>query len=224
MQKLQSSTLQMFLENLIEELKRANEDIGYYETKELDIPFIVSSLWQSFNNNPDKYKDFISDLDNYPEYNVLINESKNTYNGIIDVVVILTRCNPYENTKSFVNYVSPEYHYNFEFSYDERHWGYCDCTPDMPDYREDKHCCGHGCDTAFCEFELYKALHITKDTWQGDEHDYWDFEDEFYIDDKELADKKTEEERKRMIEELKNQIESASKKLAELEGMCNEIN
>ena len=88
----------------------------------------------------------------------------------------------------------------------------------MPDYREDKHCCGHGCDATFCEFELHKVLHITKDTWNGDEHDYWDFEDDFYMSDKELADKKAEEDRLREIKELKNQIETASKKLKELVG------
>ena len=38
------------------------------------------------------------------------------------------------------------------------------------------------------------------------------------MSDKELADKKAEEDRLIKIEELKNQIETASKKLAELEG------
>ena len=38
------------------------------------------------------------------------------------------------------------------------------------------------------------------------------------MNDKELADKKAEEDRLRKIEELKNQIEVASKKLKELMG------
>ena len=218
MKKLQNNTLQKFIENLIEELKRENEDIKYCNGKKLDIPFIISSLWQSFNNYSDMYKEFVSDLEYYSEYNIIIEKSKNDYNGIIDVLVSLVK---YKNgAEDFLldNNEYPGYGYRFEFSYDERNWGYCECTPDMQDYREDKHCCGHGCDASFCLFELHKVLHIAKDYWHGDEHDYWDFEDEFYVSDKELADKKAEEDRMRKIEELKNQIEVASKKLAELEG------
>jgi hypothetical protein len=42
----------------------------------------------------------------------------------------------------------------------------------MKDYREDKHCCGHGCDCTFCSFALYKVMHVGGDVWEGDEHDY----------------------------------------------------
>ena len=65
MKKLQNNTLQKFLDNVITELKRHNDDRQLYDIdiQELDIPFIVSSLWQSFNNNPGKYKEFISDLE-----------------------------------------------------------------------------------------------------------------------------------------------------------------
>lgn len=218
MQKLQNDTLQKFIEVLIDELKRENEDRKVHDIKELDIPFIISSLWQSFNNRENDYKEFIADLESYSEYNVILEESKNDYDGIIDVFVNLIKYK--NNTEDFLldNYDYPDYDYRFEFSYDERNWEYCDCTPDMPDYREDKHCCGHGCDATFCKFELHKVLHIIKDFWHGDEHDYWDFEDEFYMSNKELADKKAEEDRLRMIKELKDQIEAASKKLADLES------
>ena len=59
---------------------------------------------------------------------------------------------------------------------------------------------------------------MSRHSWDGDERDYWDLEDEFYMSEKEIDDKKAEEDRLRKIEELKNQIEVASKKLAELEG------
>ena len=226
MKKLQNNTLQKFIENLIEELKRENEDIKYCNGKKLDIPFIISSLWQSFNNRENDYREFISDLKNYSEYNVIIEDSKDDYNGIVDIFINLVKYEVLDDAEDFSsdNYDCPGYGYRFEFSYDERNWGYCECTPDMPDYREDKHCCGHGCDAHFCQFDLYKVIHITKDTWNGDEHDYWNFEDEFYMSEKELSDKKAEEDRLRKIEELKNQIEVASKKLAELENKINETN
>lgn len=41
MQKLQNDTLQKFLDNFINELKRENNDREYHETRKLDIPFII---------------------------------------------------------------------------------------------------------------------------------------------------------------------------------------
>lgn len=214
MQILQNYILQKFLDKFINELKNYNDYMKYLGTKELNIPFIISSLWQSFDKNTYKYEEFISDLEKWSDYQISIDESTNDYDGIIDVTVVLVDV----NNSEYLDIVYSNYNYRFEFSYDERLFGYCECTPDMPDYREDKHCSGHGCDASFCQFILYKVLHITKDTWHGDEHDYWDFEDEFYASDKELADKKAVEEKTRMINELKRRIEAESKKLAELEG------
>ena len=214
MQKLKNDTLQKFLDNFINELKRENNDREYHETRKLDIPFIISTLYQSFNDSTDKYKEFISDLRNWSDYGIIIENPTDEYNGIVDVSINLIK---YSDDYLF-GFEKPNYDYKLCFSYDERNWGYCECTPDMPDYREDKHCCGHGCDASFCAFELHKIVHVINDTWDGDEHDYWDFEDELSGSDKELADKKAEEDRLRKIEELKNQIETASKKLAELEG------
>lgn len=217
MKKLQNDTLQKFLDNFINELKRKNNCREYNETRKLDIPFIISTLYQSFYNNTDNYKDFISDLEKWSDYRIIIENPVNEYNGFIDATITLIKYSD-EESDYYQDYDTPDYYYKLCFEYDERNWGYCECTPDMPDYREDKHCCGHGCDTSFCAFELHKIVHVVKDTWHGDEHNYWDFEDEFYASDKELADKKAEEDRLIKIEELKNQIETASKKLAELEG------
>ena len=217
MQKLQNSTLQKFLYKFINELKRENNDREYHELRKLDIPFIISTLYQSFDNNTDKYKEFISDLRNWSDYGIIIENPVNEYNGIVDATITLIKYSD-EESDYYQDYDTPGHDYKLCFSYDERNWGYCECTPDMPDYRADKHCCGHGCDASFCAFELHKIVHVINDTWDGDEHDYWDFEDDFYKDDKELADKKAEEDRLREIKELKNQIETASKKLKELVG------
>lgn len=213
MQKLKNNTLQKFLDSFIDELKRENSDREYHDTRKLNVPFIISTLYQSFNDSTDKYKEFISDLRNWSDYGIIIENPTDEYYGIIDVSINLIK---YSDDCLF-GFEKPNYDYKLCFSYDERNWGYCECTPDMPDYREDKHCCGHGCDASLCAFELHKIMHVVKDTWHDDEHDYWDFEDGFYANDKEMADKKAEEDKARMIEELKNQIEVASKKLAELE-------
>ena len=217
MQKLENYTLQKFLDAFVTELKRENSDREHHGTRKLNIPFIISTLYQSFNNNAEKYKELISDLEKWSDYGLSIDKPVNDYEGIIDVEINLIKYDE-ESEEDFYEYDTPNYDYKLCFSYDERDWGYCECTPDMDDYREDKHCCGHGCDASFCEFELHKILHITKDTWHGDEHAYWDFEDEFYVSDKELEEKKVKEDKERKIRNLKETIEEATKKLAELEG------
>lgn len=217
MQKLENYTLQKFLDAFVNELKRENSDREYHGTRKLNIPFIISTLYQSFNNNTDGYKELISDLEKWSDYGLSIDKPVNDYCGIIDVEISLIKYDE-KSEEDFCEYDTPNYDYKLCFYYDERNWGYCECTPDMDDYREDKHCCGHGCDASFCEFELHKILHITKDTWHGDEHAYWDFEDEFYASDKELEEKKAKEDKERKIRNLKETIEEATKKLAELEG------
>lgn len=217
MQKLENYTLQKFLDKLIEYLKREKE-YSRLKNDQLDIPFIISAMYQSFKNNTEKYEDFIADLDKYSDYGLYVEESQNDYNGLIDIGITLVKYINDENDPTFTDYDNPDYDYKFTLTYDERRYAYCECTPDMEDYRADKDCCGHGCDASFCAFELHKILHIVKDTWHGDEHDYWEFEDDFYASDKELGEKKAEEDKARMIKELKARIEADNKKLAELVG------
>ena len=218
MYKLENYTLQKFLDSLVEELNRENVDREQTGTKQLDIPFIISTLYQSFKNNPDKYNEFIEDLIEWSDYFIVINDSHNTYNGIIDVDVILSK----EYLES--EFENPNYDYRFCFNYDNRHYGYCECTPDMPDYREDKHCCGHGCDAAFCEFDLHKVMHIASESWDGDEHDYWDFEEEFYASEEEIAERKLRIDRELAIKELKENIAAEQKRLEKLEAELNDTN
>lgn len=208
MKKLQNDTLQQFIDNLIEELKEENEYRLYHKEKELNIPFIISTLYQSFENDDrNTYKDFISDLKAQPYYHISFNEPIDDSYSIIDVDVSFA----YD-----LNSNTDYYSYKICFSFDDRLYGFCECTSDMPDYREDKGCCGHGCDASFCRFTLYKIQTITNDAWHGDEHDYWDFEDEFYMNEKELAEKREQEIKKEEIQELKDRICSDSKKLFSL--------
>ena len=212
MKKMQNNILQQFIDNLIEELKEENKDRKYNDKKELNIPFIISSLYQSFENHIDSYEEFINDLKTYFDYQIIIRNPSNNYNGIIDVDVNLIQYKGYNDYE----YDYPGYNYKICFFYDERDYGWCECTPDMEDYREDKHCCGHGCDASFCSFSLHKVVDVTSGSWDGDEHDYWDFEDEFYMNEKDLAEKREQEKKKREIQELKNRMNSDSKKLADL--------
>lgn len=156
-------TLQNFIDKLIDELKYENELRKSSGEHKLNIPFIISLLYQSFERDEDRYNQFILDL-YYHNYDLIIHVSEDE---IANVYITL------DNEEAL-------HEYELSFYYDERNWGYCECSPDMPDYREDKHCCGHGCDADFCSFTLNKIVRISNDTWHGDEHDYWEFEDEFY--------------------------------------------
>lgn len=217
MQKLQNDTLQKFLDRLTEYLKSENKDREYENKSEdnkkqiFDIPFLISSLWEAFRAEQSTYSDFIECLNKSYDYQINIVEPDNDYYGICKAIVSF-----HISEKLYEGFEN--YHYEIDFFYDPRDWGYCECTSDMSDYREDKRCCGHGCDWWAPAFEIRKSFKMGNHSWNGDEHDYWDFEDKFYADDNELADKKAEEDKARMIKELKNRIEAESKKLAELEG------
>ena len=215
MQKLKNGTLQKFLEKLIKKLKDENELRKIKGKIKLDIPFIISTLYQKFQNNTKEYRMFIDDLIKYPDYSIVVLDNQTDWDGLIDVDINLTKYKM--GLDDLMDFDSPDYDYKICFTIQERDWKYCECTPDMPDYREDKGCCGHGCDSSFCEFSLYRILHIISGSWDGDEYDYWNFEDEFYISDKELAKKKEKEDRERQIEELRNRIEMDQKRLAKLE-------
>lgn len=217
MQKLENSTLQRFLEELTDALKAENEDREYENKSEddrysiLNIPFIVSSLWEAFKTEPNTYSDFIKCLNKAYDYQINIVEPDNDYYGICKAIVgFHVSDKVYEGLE--------EYQYEIEFYYDPRDWGYCQCKPTDKDYREDKDCCGHGCDWWASAFEIRKSYIIGRHSWDGDEHDYWDFEDDFYKDDKELAKQEEERQKELEIKELKARIEADSKKLAELEA------
>lgn len=220
MQKLQNDTLQKFLDRLTEELKSENKDREYENKSEdnkksiFDIPFLISSLWEAFRAEQSTYSDFVECLNKSYDYQINIVEPDNDYYGICKAIVSFHISEKvYEGVE--------DYHYEIDFFYDPRDWGYCDCTPDMEDYRVDKQCCGHGCDWWAPAFEIRKSFNMGGNSWHGDEHSYWDFEDEFYTSDKELADKKAEDNRLREIEFLKKEIENASKRLSELEKEVN---
>lgn len=215
MQKLENYTLQKFMDCVVEALKDENENKERYGQRTYNIPFVISSLYQSFKNETDKYKNFIEDLEKWSDYYVNVEDVKNE---IAQVMIVLMKYKDIDEEDCYDDYDCPNYDYRLAFSYDERYYGYCMCTPEMEDYREDKKCCGHGCDATFSSFELHKIIRVACDRWHGDEHDYWEFEDEFYASDKELAEKIEKERREKEIMSLKARIEADSKKLAELEA------
>ena len=205
-------TIQNFIERLVEVLKCENTYQKLNGIK-LDIPFLVSVLWQDLMDNYECYNELCSDLRDCDNYDIVIGED-NYY--ICKVNVFLY--NETEND-SWQCVEEANFRYEITFSYDERNLGYCECKPSDPDYRKDKHCCGHGCDWEAPSVEVRKSFLVSNHSWSGNEHDYWDFEDKFYADDKEENKKKLLAERECKIRNLKETIENAQKELKELENL-----
>ena len=179
MQKLQNYILQEFINKCIVILEKENDNRKFHRKTELNIPFILSSLYQSFVMNQDKYKEFISDLETYSDYRINIEDSEDDSDGIIDMNIILY------NRKADL----PNYKYKICFSEDDREYD---------DY---------GYDATFCEFLLKKVIYVIGDSWHGDEQDYLAFEDEFYNNEtrteKSEKEKRIQELKLRIEEETK---------------------
>lgn len=201
-------TIQNFIEQLIDVLKYENT---YREPngKKLDIPFLVSVLWQDLTNNYECYNEFCSDLRDCDNYDIVI-ENCDYY---------ICKANVFLYNENWECVEESEFRYEIVFGYDERHWGYCKCSLGDKDYRKDKHCCGHGCDWDAPWIMVRKSFLVSEHSWSGDEHDFWDFEDKFYADDKEENEKKLLAEREYKIKNLKETIENAQRELKELENL-----
>ena len=195
MLKLKNDIFQELIDDVIEVFKRENEE----SDKKYDIPFLISILWQEFNNRPEHYKELEEDLKN--SCDICINK----FSEYPEILIYF--------------WDVQKLSYRIRFETDERYWGDCECNPDMKDYREDKKCCGHGCDWIAPAVTITKCCDIASHhTWNGDEHDYWDFEDMYYKKEKEEATKKLIKTKKREIEYWKDVIKNAENKLEELEN------
>lgn len=205
-------TIQKFIKQLVDALKYENT---YREPngKKLDVPFLVSVLWQDLIDNYECYNEFCSDLKDCDNYDIVI-ENCDYY--ICKANVFLY--NETEND-SWKCVEESDFIYEITFGYDERNWGYCECKPGDPDYREDKGCCGHGCDWYAPSVEVRKSFLVSNYSWSGDEHDYWEFEDKFYESDNEEKQKKLLAEKEYKIKNLKETIENAQKELKKLENL-----
>lgn len=212
MRYCKNKTLQLFIEKLVEEMKFKNEN-KKLNGRSLDIPFLISVLSQDFNDNENRYTQFIFDLKNSTHYNILIEKSTNEYNGICRIIIYFY----IEDGDDFGN--ESNFKYDIEFAYDERNYGWCECEPGDMDYREDYGCCGHGCDWDAPELEMRKSFLVSNHSWNGDQHDYWNFEDKFYSEDKEETTKRKKVEKENKVKRLKETIENAQKELKELENL-----
>ena len=176
------------------------EELKYYDIEEERICFMISPLCQSIKNN----KEFLDDINNYI-YDITYKNSEEYLSiGILAIDL-------YDEVKDeYLNYI-----YEIEFSYDERLWGYCECSKEDKDYDERYKCCGHGCDWSAPKYSIRKIEQICTNSWEGDQHDYWDFKDNFYNVTEEEKEKEIKNNR---IKELEEMIKRCKKELDELKN------
>ena len=205
------------IKRIVDELKRVNENKEYMGERELDIPFMIAPLSQSLG----QFDSLIKDLEKHTYYgvNYIEPEQENYYsNGTIEITLEkndneLNEDEKYIKENGEFSYFPTDYTYKINFGIDERYWGFCQCSEGDKDYDERHGCCGHGCDWTAPEYFIEKVIDLGRKNWEGDEHDYWNFEDKFYnVDEKE----KKEKQKQAKINRLKNQIEDLKKELDNL--------
>lgn len=204
---------QKFLDNLAREIADWNEaNKSNPNTYEAPVPFYIAALWNQFKFHGEKYKEFFDDVKD-ETYQIVPNEYGDIYSVILWEKI---------DTGWYSDLDRKNYHYEIHFSYEERYWGYCECQPGDDDYNEGHQCCGHGCDWDAPAVRVYKCYDVDNGVWNGDEHDYWDFEDAFYKDDLELKARIEEEAKRQRIKELEKQIASYQNDLDKLKKEMEE--
>lgn len=189
-----------FIRDLIDELNRVNERELNNENK-ISVCYLVSVVDQhieectDFMNAISKYNYHI---DGYEE-----DHSSGYTNGKIRVLIE----KPDEEKESdFMVDAFYNYYYCIEFLYDERMWGYCQCTLDDDGYDPEHDCCGCGCDWTAPAFRITKVYDLGYYKWDGYQRDYWEYERQFKIkesvNNEEVARLEKEKIKKRLEEEI----------------------
>lgn len=201
-----------FINNLVKELNDVNERQLVYNGKDpLDVPYLVSVVEQ----NIDQCKEFIEDISKNRYYiNGYEEDNSEGYtNGKIRILIE----KPDEEKES--EYMVDAYHdycYYIEFLYDERMWGYCQCSPEDEGYNEKHKCCGHGCDWTAPAISITKEINSGYYKWQGDEADYWTYKEEFLTNEQNKNEEVEKYKKEQEKESIRRQIASLQSKLDEL--------
>lgn len=210
-----NDNIKRFIDKVALTLESENAERQNSNQCKLDIPFMIAPLSQQLID--DKYKELVSDICKYSYSLSYYEDTSDGYtNGYIDIYLIKT--NVFED-----DFNDGLHSYRIEFLYSERYWGDCQCQPQDKDYRNDKDCCGHGCDWVAPSIKISKIIDIGSCEWNGDEHDYWEFEENFYKTNKELAEEKDRKEKENRIEFLKEQIYQSQLELVNLRKELGDV-
>lgn len=84
------------------------------------------------------------------------------------------------------------HYYKIEFGFQDRPWGYCDCSVNDEDYNHFKNCCGASCDWEAPEIRMYKIRQIGRAVFEGLNRDLWRLNDEWTQEEREKKSKRTD--------------------------------
>lgn len=200
------------INKIIECLESENKDRKYYNNPLIDIPFNIVTLEQYLND--DTYKELHNDLTKYDfEINFFEDKDEDGYLKERYIKVYLYEKGNEEDyyCDNFTNFT-----YKITLDRDDRDWGYCECSEEDEDYDTRYRCCGHGCDWTAPAFSITKEIHIGRNVFKGDQHDFWDYRDK-YNNITEVDKKELEKLAKiKQLEEQKEYIENELKKLNSL--------
>ena len=201
-----------FIKNLTKELNSINEDKIYHDKRPLDVCYLISSVDQHLG----ECKDFIEDITNNTYY---INgyEEDNTEGYTNGKIRILIEKPEDEKESDLMVDSYREYCYFIEFLYDGRDWGYCECSPENPNYNKVHKCCGNGCDWTAPAYKLTKEINMHYGNWNGQEKDYWEYEENFKQQENNNNKDVEEYNKIQSIKYINSQIEELQNKLVELE-------
>ena len=197
--------INIFINEIIELLKRENEDRKRNDKYEIDIPFNIITLEQSLGL--DSYKELIDDLGLYNFDISYVNTDEEYYsNGEINIY--LTKSNDDEYGREQLNKT-----YKIILNEEPRDWGYCQCEKGDADYEARYDCCGHGCDWTAPSFSIVKMIALGNNSFNGDANEFWKYSDKFHnVSEKE----KEESNRQSEIARVKREIESLNRQLENL--------
>lgn len=166
--------------------------------------FDACGYFETIKQHLDKLSSILSDCERY-EINLHFEEdTTNAYtNGKIFVYL-------WQKAKESETY--PTHHYEIELCRDERYWGYCECSPDDPDYNPKYECCGYRCDWVAPSVNVKRVEDIASFSFDGYKKDMWALREKW-------------EEEHRELEELKKQIKikHIEDQIAELQAKLNEL-
>ena len=202
-----------FVRDLIDELNDINErQLVCYDKRPIDVPYVVSVIDQQI----EKCREFIDDITEHSYYINGFERNDEDYYSNGKIRILIEKPDSEKESEYMVD-AYYDYCYYIEFTEDERSWGYCQCTPNDPDYNKKHDCCGHGCDWTAPAFRIEKTISLGSGSWNGDANDYWKYEDKFKQNEKNKNNEVEKYKKEQEIKYIQNQIAELKKKLEELD-------
>jgi len=196
-----------FIESLIQELNRENEYRIAYDKNPINVCYMVAALSQHLESCSEE---FIQDISQYSFYINGYEEDQTEGYSLGSIDVLIEKPNE-EKESEYMMHAYYDHHYKIDFLFDDRYWGYCECSPEDAGYVEEHQCIGMGCDWSAPAFRISKISHVGYGKWDGNEKDYWSFEKQF----RENEANKNEEVERYQKEQEKKRLETQIKEIQE---------